>query len=213
MHFQKKELRKLIKTVLKTIEPSEKEHQSRVIENYLLKKSNSFKNSQHIGIYLSQNEQEIDTTSLIQNILINHNSKKSIYVPHIDFLSNSNEMKFYHVKTLDQLENQMTTDNKYKLKQFKDNYENLVEVNPKSLDLILVPAMAFTIESLNKVSRLGRGKGYYDRYLSAIPSCHTIGLAFNEQLIPNELIDSKTPFDENLDICLKEVLCEKLIKY
>ena len=213
MQLQKMELRKLVKVVLKTIETSEKERQSRAIENYLFQKSEHFKASQYIGIYVSQNEQEIDTIPIIRNILINYKSTKSLYVPHVDFRSNSNEMKFYQIKSLDQFENEMTMDNKYKLKQFKDNYSDFKsEVTPKSLDLILVPALAFSIESLNKISRLGRGKGYYDRYLSLIPSCHTIGLAFNEQLIPNKLLDSKVPFDETLDFCLNEVLCEKLIK-
>ncbi|MCX7342562.1 MAG: 5-formyltetrahydrofolate cyclo-ligase [Proteobacteria bacterium] len=46
-------------------------------------------------------------------------------------------------------------------------------------DLIIIPGLAFTKEGV----RLGRGKGYYDRYLNSDP-CFTIGLAFSWQLLP-----------------------------
>lgn len=44
-------------------------------------------------------------------------------------------------------------------------------------DLILVPGIAFDA----KGTRLGFGKGYYDRLLSRLPSCLTIGVGFQEQ--------------------------------
>lgn len=48
-------------------------------------------------------------------------------------------------------------------------------------DLIVVPGMAFDADG----HRLGRGKGYYDRFLSQHPQTHTIGLCFDFQLLPN----------------------------
>lgn len=49
-----------------------------------------------------------------------------------------------------------------------------------SLDVILVPGLAFTREGL----RLGRGGGYYDRLL-AHPHCHAhrIGIAYDLQIV------------------------------
>ena len=47
-------------------------------------------------------------------------------------------------------------------------------------DLIVVPGMAFDAAG----HRLGRGKGYYDRFLAQHPGVPTIGLCFDFQLLP-----------------------------
>jgi 5-formyltetrahydrofolate cyclo-ligase len=49
------------------------------------------------------------------------------------------------------------------------------------LDLIIVPGLAFDKSG----NRLGRGKGYYDRFLSKLPSdTQSVGLAFDFQILP-----------------------------
>ncbi|MCM8765773.1 MAG: 5-formyltetrahydrofolate cyclo-ligase [Candidatus Omnitrophica bacterium] len=51
----------------------------------------------------------------------------------------------------------------------------------ESLDLVIVPAVAFD----KKGNRLGRGKGYYDSFLSTIPKkTFSIGIAFDFQIVP-----------------------------
>lgn len=52
-----------------------------------------------------------------------------------------------------------------------------LSLDPKQLDLTLVPGVAFALNG----SRLGRGKGYYDRLLEKIPGCKC-GVAFDWQL-------------------------------
>lgn len=48
-------------------------------------------------------------------------------------------------------------------------------------DLIVVPGMAFDANG----HRLGRGRGYYDRFLALHPQVYTIGLCFDFQLLPD----------------------------
>lgn len=55
-------------------------------------------------------------------------------------------------------------------------------VNLDNLDLVIVPGVAFD----KKGHRLGRGKGYYDRFLKKLPRKTTsIGLAFDFQILPS----------------------------
>jgi 5-formyltetrahydrofolate cyclo-ligase len=59
-----------------------------------------------------------------------------------------------------------------------------------ALDLVIVPGIAFDREG----NRLGRGKGYYDRFLKILPKhVLTIGLAFDFQIVcnlPHSSVDS-----------------------
>ncbi len=54
-----------------------------------------------------------------------------------------------------------------------------VPVTPTAKDLMLVPALAYTKGGV----RLGRGKGYYDRYLAAYPTTFTVGICRSFQLL------------------------------
>ena len=55
-------------------------------------------------------------------------------------------------------------------------------MNLKDLDLVIVPVVALD----KKGNRLGRGKGYYDRFLEKLPAkTVSIGLAFDFQILPN----------------------------
>lgn len=63
------------------------------------------------------------------------------------------------------------------------------------LSIVIVPGMAFDRQG----HRLGRGKGYYDRFLSRVPNIYKIGVCF-----PFQLVDS-VPF-EDTDILMDEVV-------
>lgn len=54
-------------------------------------------------------------------------------------------------------------------------------VGDAEIDLIVLPGVAFSTDG----ERLGRGRGYYDRFLSRFPSVPTIGLAFDFQILPH----------------------------
>lgn len=64
----------------------------------------------------------------------------------------------------------------------------------KSLDLILVPGIAFDLHG----RRLGRGKGFYDSMLTAVRGT-TCGVAFDEQLVSEVPVE---PHDIHLNCIL-----------
>ena len=69
-------------------------------------------------------------------------------------------------------------------------------VSAQELDMVLVPL----IISDKQGQRVGYGKGYYDKFLSACrDDCKLIGICFFE---PAERIDDVSGFDVPLDYCL-----------
>lgn len=64
-----------------------------------------------------------------------------------------------------------------------------------TIDVAIVPGMAFDAEGY----RLGRGKGYYDRFLTRVPYLYKIGLCFSWQMV------DKVPHDKH-DIVMDEVI-------
>ena len=53
-------------------------------------------------------------------------------------------------------------------------------IQPGVIDLVVVPGLAFDPHG----HRLGRGQGYYDRFLSRLrPTATTVGLAFDSQIV------------------------------
>ncbi|MBF0571830.1 MAG: 5-formyltetrahydrofolate cyclo-ligase [Candidatus Omnitrophica bacterium] len=70
-------------------------------------------------------------------------------------------------------------------------YDPDKELDLKDLDVVVVPGLAF--DRLH--NRLGRGAGYYDRFLSILPqTVTTVGLAFDFQLtdcLPTEAHDMR----------------------
>ena len=68
----------------------------------------------------------------------------------------------------------------------------------QELEVGIIPGMSFD----DKGNRLGRGKGYYDRFLSQVSSIYKIGVCFGfqkEQVIPSE----------NTDIRMDEVISSR----
>ena len=63
------------------------------------------------------------------------------------------------------------------------------------IDLAIIPGMAFDRSG----NRLGRGKGYYDRFLSQVPALYKIGICF-----PFQIVD-QVPTNEN-DVRMDEIV-------
>lgn len=74
-------------------------------------------------------------------------------------------------------------------------------VNPKDIDIILVPGLAFD----KNRNRLGHGKGFYDRFLKDVrPNSLKIALAYDFQVLDSIPI-------ENWDIPMDLIITEKAI--
>lgn len=68
----------------------------------------------------------------------------------------------------------------------------------RGFDIVVVPGMAF--DSMGR--RLGKGYGYYDRFLSGLAgSSVTVGLAFSRQILPEVPVD---PWDMPVDVVVTE---------
>ena len=63
------------------------------------------------------------------------------------------------------------------------------------IDVAVIPGMSFDQQG----NRLGRGKGYYDRFLEQVPSIYKIGMCFDFQKV--ELVPTK-----HRDIRMDEVI-------
>ncbi|MFI3259592.1 MAG: 5-formyltetrahydrofolate cyclo-ligase [Rikenellaceae bacterium] len=71
-------------------------------------------------------------------------------------------------------------------------------IEPSQIELMVVPGVAFCLDG----KRLGRGRGFYDRYLSQEGfSAHTIGVGYSHQLL------NSIPFEPH-DITLDEVITD-----
>ena len=74
--------------------------------------------------------------------------------------------------------------------------QNGVQVEACEIDAVVVPGLAFTVDG----ARMGRGKGFYDKYLSQSEfSALKIGVCYSEQLVPNIPTE---PHDVSMDVVI-----------
>lgn len=77
--------------------------------------------------------------------------------------------------------------------------EKAKEVNIKEIDVVIVPGLAFDKQR----NRLGRGSGFYDRFLQDITSpTKKVGIAFEFQILEN--LPTNLSWDQKVDIIVTE---------
>jgi len=190
VHLAKQLLRKQIRQTLQLMSNEDRVHQSNIVTNYLLHHP-KYLSSHSISIYVHMNA-EISTREIIQHAFTSH---KHVFIPRY----NSTSMDMVRVYSLDDLDTLPLT--KWNIRQplLDDNNR---EIGTKdNIDLIIVPGLAFSLDG----SRLGHGKGFYDRYLDSLSKhSYTIGLAYRQQIVDNNVIPMNST-----DIRINEILVAK----
>lgn len=73
--------------------------------------------------------------------------------------------------------------------------DNKLFTDYSKIDIVIVPGIAFSREGF----RLGRGKGYYDRFLQKVMNAYKIGVGYDFQILEEIPIE---PHDVKLDLIL-----------
>ena len=174
--MDKNEVRQLIKAYRQKLTDEDVKIQSRLIIDGL-KKSDIYKTSENVFLYISYNR-EVDTYMLLSQCFMDG---KKVYAPKV--LSKT-DMEFYCIQ------------NEHDL---VSGYMGIMEPSDscekaKTRDgLFIMPGLAFDYD----FHRIGYGGGFYDRYLSVDNTFVKAALAFDFQLlesIPYEEHDLKPDY-------------------
>ena len=162
----KRTLRKEIRAEITKLSAEEKQLLSAQIFSKI-ESLNEVQNASVVALFVSLPD-EPQTTAIIDHIL---SENKRVVVPRIE----GEEMNFYDISegveigAFGIMEPTSTT-----------------PVEPGEIEVMIVPGVAFTLDG----ARCGRGKGFYDKYLSH--SCfraHTIGVCYPCQIVEKLLTE------------------------
>ncbi|TFK38042.1 5-formyltetrahydrofolate cyclo-ligase [Crucibulum laeve] len=183
---QKKVLRKAISSKLSSLPGSSVEEQSQAVVARVLELP-CFRRCKTISCYLSMPFGEVDTSKLVLESLA---SGKTLFVPRIQ--SKEGHMEFLKIYGTDDLAS--LPNGTWGIKEPEMHWQgksrtNALESNSEPLDMILLPGVAFD----RSLSRLGHGKGYYDRFISSYVATgrrrpFLVGLALREQIVGDKVV-------------------------
>ena len=178
--LEKEKIRELMRAKLRSQPEEERVHKNQVITNQILKMK-VFQQAKTILFYYALPE-EVSTKQLIEEAI---QMGKSAALPYVDLKAGD-----LWPSIIENLKADLASGN-YGMMEPKPEQRRAIAL--EKIDLVLVPGLAFDL----KGHRLGRGKGYYDRFLKTLPErvmCY--GLAFDFQLLESIPVDS---WDESLD--------------
>lgn len=170
--MNKKELRKSIRNLVAQMSYEDKINEARCVFSHI-ENSDIFTNCNNIMLFASLPD-EIPTHDIIERWA----EQKNIYLPRV----NGDDLDIIKYRP------GMLHKGSYDIMEPEGNDT----INPAILDMIIVPGVAFDKEG----NRLGRGKGFYDRFLSKTHAI-TIAVCFDCQLarhIPTEPHDLPAQF-------------------
>lgn len=178
---EKQTIRKLIKRRIKEIDREKLQQETHLVEERFLELA-VYKDARVIMFYWSL-PGEIETKNLIRKA---KEENKIVALPVIGDDVSLQPYEFTHQEGLV----------KNALGIWEPNKETASKIDIRDLDVVVVPAVAFGKDN----SRLGRGKGYYDRFLKRLsPKTCTIGLALSAQVLKNLPVSSQ---DKKVDVVI-----------
>lgn len=179
---KKNQLRSLLRKKISKIRKSSFKNKNERIKNILIQ-SSSFKESEIIFCYVSFGN-EVDTYGILEEAF---SRKKKIYIPRLDI--HKKEMHPVRIKNI----SKDLVVGAFGILEPRENLKSASNIKP---DLMIIPGLGFTKAG----ARLGRGAGYYDRFLS-VASGLKVGIAFKEQLLV------KIPMEEH-DVFMDRVVTD-----
>ena len=179
-------IRKKILTLRRNQKEEERFKKSKIIQKKLFL-TPEFRNARVILFYAAC-DGEVETFDMIRKSL---ELGKTVALPKIM----KQEKKIIPLIIHD-LENDLEI-GPYNIRQPKDNYTRPVDL--KDIDLVAVPGVAFDKDN----HRLGRGAGYYDRFLKDFPdTTPKFGLAFDFQIV------QQLPHPQAHDVAVTRVISD-----
>ncbi len=167
--MDKKLLRKIHMEELARMQESRMtEADLKICQNIL--QSEEYRNAEKLFLYVSVGK-EVDTRNLISQAL---RDGKKVYIP---ICHGGGVMHAARLESEDDL-----IDGRYGIPTVSEESE---KTSPDELDFILVPGVCFDRSG----NRLGRGGGYYDRYLANDVSAALVGVCRKEQLLDEMNVD------------------------
>ena len=184
LRMTKSFLRKQLRITLKKIGALDRKRKSRKII-VRVSKLPAFKKAGSIFTYVAL-PNEVETHGLIRQALT---MKKNVYAPRMN--RRSREITFFQIRNFP--------------KDLRKGMFGIPEPrpiasrrgSPQASDLVIVPALGFDRTG----RRIGRGGGYFDRFLRKAKRATKIGLAFREQVV------KKIPQGSN-DVCVDCVITD-----
>lgn len=163
--MEKNDLRNQMRAILATITPQQRHKRSLDVCHQLLD-TPEFRRAETIMLFLSM-EQEVETSTLV---LQAWKECKTVALPHVRW--EQREIQPVVIKSLDTSPNPLV--------QGLRDPAGGTPISLARIDLVAVPGLAFD----RRGYRLGRGKGFYDRFLSQKDfQGLRIALCFHEQLL------------------------------
>jgi 5-formyltetrahydrofolate cyclo-ligase len=168
----KAKARKEMLSIRRNLDENTKKNYNTLLKNHLCSWI-GYRHAKVIMVYLSMQD-EPQTDEFIADALAN---EKIVCVPHT--LSKYGLMEAVELRNLNHLVIG-------RLKIREPNPNEIIVVEPKTIDLIIVPGVVFDLSG----NRIGMGAGYYDRFLLQAPQAIRLGLAWHFQVKPEIMTQS-----------------------